>query len=301
MSGAVIAALILVQALFASLAITGKFVLPYVPAFALVVFRLVGGMLVFGVAHRRQQPRVLVPWPDRRRLMFVGFMGLAANQTAFLYGLKFTTAINATILVATIPVITAVIGIALGRERLTLLKFAGVVVAGAGTLWMIGPDRIALGHQAAVGNLWIEAGMLAYGAYLVFSRDLVRVYGSLASVTWIFVGGLLGVLPLGIVSLIRLDWSSVPTSAWWWSGWIVLGPTVGTYFLNLWALKRTTANVVAGFIYLQPIFAAIVAPMVLAGESLTSRALVAGIAIFIGLGCILRAEHLAHEMSAATP
>jgi len=44
---------------------------------------------------------------------------------------------------------------------------------------------------------------------------------------------------------------------------------------------------------------AAVAPLVLAGESLTGRAIGAGLAIFTGLGCILRAEHQALEASAA--
>lgn len=298
MSLGVVVALIVVQLLFASLAITGKFVLPFVPAIALVVFRLAGGALVFDLVRRRQ-PRVEIPRGDRWRLIGLGLLGLALNQTLFLFGLGHSTAINATILVATIPVLTAVIGVITGRERLTLLKIVGVAVAIAGTIWLIGPDRVAFDRGKALGNLTIELGMIAYAVYLVYSRDLVRKYGSLASVSLIFRGALVGILPLGLWALWQLDWGAVPTSAWWWTLWIVVGPTVGTYFLNLWALKRTTPNVVAGFIYLQPIFTAIVAPLVLVGEGLTSRAVGAGIAIFLGLGCILLAEHRAREGSAA--
>lgn len=297
MTWSVVGALVLVQLLFASLAITGKFVLPHVPAFALVMFRLSGGALVFALASRRQ--RVAVAWPDRWRLMGLGMLGLAANQTVFLYGLHLTTAINATILVATIPVLTSIICVVNGSERLTALKAAGVALAATGTVWLIGPDRVAFDHRTALGNFWIELGMVAYALYLVYSRGMVHRYGSLTAVAWIFAGGLLAVLPLGAVALARLDWAAVPPAAWWWSVWIVLGPTVGTYFLNLWSLRRTTANVVAGFIYLQPVFTAIVAPLVLAGERVTPRALVAGVGIFIGLACILRAEQLAREASAA--
>lgn len=298
MSAGVVIALVMVQVLFASLAITGKFVLPFVPALALVAFRLAGGAVVFEAVRRRQAP-VVIPRADRWRLIALGLLGLAINQALFLYGLRHSTAINATILVATIPVLTAMIGVVTGRERPTWLKLVGMATAIVGTVWLIGPDRLAFDRATALGNLSIELGMVAYALYLVYSRDLVRRHGSIPSVALIFSSAAIGFLPIGAWALWQLDWAAVPVAAWWWTLWIVIGPTVGTYFLNLWALKRTSSNVVAGFIYLQPLFTAAVAPLVLAGEALTTRAIGAGLAIFVGLACILRAEQQSLETSAA--
>lgn len=53
-------------------------------------------------------------------------LGIAANQALFLYGLKHTTAINATILVTTVPVFTVLGSVLIGREPASLLKFAGM-------------------------------------------------------------------------------------------------------------------------------------------------------------------------------
>jgi drug/metabolite transporter (DMT)-like permease len=47
---------------------------------------------------------------------------------------------------------------------------------------------------------------------------------------------------------------------------------------------------VAVYIYLQPIFAAAVAPLVLTGEHLALRTAVAGLSIFAGLGLVILAE-----------
>jgi drug/metabolite transporter (DMT)-like permease len=77
---------------------------------------------------------------------------------------------------------------------------------------------------------------------------------------------------------------------WWWVAYIVVFPTILTYLLNLWALKRVSSNMVAVYIYLQPIFAAAVAPLVLSGERLTTRAVAAALAIFTGLGMVILAE-----------
>jgi drug/metabolite transporter (DMT)-like permease len=53
---------------------------------------------------------------DLGRLAVLGMLGIAANQTLFLYGLQHTTAINATILVTTVPVFTVLGSVLTGRE-----------------------------------------------------------------------------------------------------------------------------------------------------------------------------------------
>ena len=75
-----------------------------------------------------------------------------------------------------------------------------------------------------------------------------------------------------------------------WVVYIVVFPTIVAYFLNIWALKRVSPNLVAVYIYLQPLFTALVAPAVLAGERVTTRAAIAGAAIFLGLALVILGE-----------
>jgi drug/metabolite transporter (DMT)-like permease len=102
-------------------------------------------------------------------------------------------------------------------------------------------------------------------------------------------------MPLGIPALWSADLTRVSNSIWALVGYIVVGPTIAAYFLNLWALRRVSSNTVASFIYLQPFLAAIVAPIVLPGESLSGRTVTAGLAIFAGLGLVIRAERAQHR------
>jgi drug/metabolite transporter (DMT)-like permease len=69
--------------------------------------------------------------------------------------------------------------------------------------------------------------------------------------------------------------------------YIVLVPTVGAYYLNAWALARVAPSTVAVYIYLQPLIAFIVAPLVLgAGESWSARTWIAAALIFAGVGIV---------------
>jgi drug/metabolite transporter (DMT)-like permease len=92
-----------------------------------------------------------------------------------------------------------------------------------------------------------------------------------------------------------MELSEIGGTVWLWVAYIVVFPTILTYLLNLWALKRVSSNMVAVYIYLQPLFAAAVAPLVLQGEQLTARAAAAGLAIFSGLALVILAERRQHR------
>jgi drug/metabolite transporter (DMT)-like permease len=283
-------ALVLVQLLFASLAIIGRFVLPVVPAGALVTCRILGAAAALVLVNTIRGG----PWiTDRRALLraaFAGWLGVTANQSLYLFGLQHSTAVNATILVTTAPVITVLGSLLLGLERPSPLKLAGIGLAALGALYLVDPARLSFSSGVAFGNLLILAGMTCYALYFLVSKPLVARYDSITASTHVMLFAALGILPIGIPALAGGQFHSVSPGIWWLVVYLVLGPTIAAYFLNLWALKRASSNTVASFMYLQPLFTAAVAPLVLPGESLTMRTIEAGLGIFVGLGLVIRSE-----------
>ena len=290
MALSVVLALVLVQVLFAGLAIAGRYVLPEVPAGLLITVRVVGAGLALALVNLlRGGPWVRDP-RDLRALAILGGLGIAANQSLFLFGLKNTTAINATILVTTVPVFTVLGSVLLRREPPSALKLLGIALAATGTIYLIGPDRITLAPDVALGNLLIVAGMICYAAYFLLAKPMMSRYDPVTVTTYVMLFAIVGVLPMGLLALRGFHAQSVPGPVWGWVAFIVIGPTILTYLLNIWALRRTSSNMVAAFIYLQPILTALVAPKVLRGEAVTARAAVAALAIFAGLATVIWAE-----------
>jgi drug/metabolite transporter (DMT)-like permease len=115
-------------------------------------------------------------------------------------------------------------------------------------------------------------------------------YDSITVSTYVMLFAIVGVLPLGLMALRSFDQGGVRAPVWGWVGYIVVGPTIFTYLLNIWALRRASSNMVAIFIYLQPLLTAAVAPLLLRGESITTRAVAAAGAIFAGLATVILAE-----------
>lgn len=284
------AVLVTVQVLFASLAIAGRFVLGTLPAPALIVCRTSGAALLLALLHWRRGGRWITDRRDLLELAGLGLLGIALNQSLFVIGLSHTTAINATILATLVPVLTVVGAIVLGRERPSARKLGGVALAFVGTVWLIGPDRISTEPEVALGNLLIVIGMTAYTAYFLFAGRMLAKYDAVTVTTHVMLAAALMTLPLGLGPLVQLNASAVPAPVWGWTLWIILGPTLLTYLLNIWALARVSSNVVAIYIYLQPILTMAVAPLLLSGERLTPRTLAAATLIFSGVLLVLRAE-----------
>ncbi len=287
---AVVLALILVQIIYASGVIVGKLVLPVVPAPVIVTLRMIIASVAFFVAHRVIRGTVPRPGSDWARFALLGVLGGAGNQLLILLGLTRTTAINAAILIPMIPIFTVVFGWILRLYRPGPLKWTGVAIAAVGTVYLIGPDRVSLAPDVALGNLLVLSGMAFNALAFLLAKDLLQRYPPVTVAFCLTLAGLLGVLPLGLSAAGDVQRAGLTSHLVFWLVYLVVFPTTVTYFLNLWSLRRASPTLVTSFIYLQPLFTTAVAPLVLEGEALTARIALAGLGIFAGVALVLLAE-----------
>jgi drug/metabolite transporter (DMT)-like permease len=280
-------ALIAVQVLFATWPIVGKIALRTVPSVALVGFRVAGAALTLLILGRLSGTLQTIETGDRPLLIVSSMLGLVLNQLLFTKGLSLTTAINATLLSTTIPVFTLLVGVVLGTDRATLRRLLGIALAAAGVLYLIGPGRAQFSSATRTGDLLIVSNSLCYGAYIAVSKDLMKRYNALSVITWIFVAGCVVTVPAGAVSLAHISLGSISWRVWLAILYIIVLPTAGAYYLNGWALARVPPSTVAVYVYLQPLIAFVVAPIIL-GESLSVRAVVASLLIFAGVLVVTR-------------
>lgn len=297
----VILALVLVQIIYASGVIVGKFVLPVVPAPVIVTLRMIVASIAFFIAHRALKgaaPRTARDWIW---FALLGVVGGAGNQLLVLLGLTRTTAINAAILIPMIPIFTVIFGWAFRRDFPSALKWAGVAVAAIGTVYLIGPDRVSLAPEVALGNVLVLLGMAFNALAFLLSKEMLKRYAPVTVAFCLTLAGLIGVFPIGLGAVDTVDRSGLTPHFLLWLAYLVVFPTTVTYFLNLWSLRRVSPTLVTSFIYLQPLFTTAVAPLVLQGERLTGRVAVAGLGIFMGVALVLLAEKRQSESGLTEP
>lgn len=280
-------ALITVQILFGTWPIFGKIVLQSMSTTNLMLCRLIGAALVLALIQRQLRPLLQMQFKDLSWLTLCSLVGVVGNQFIYLKGLSLTTVINTTLLSTTIPVFTLFVSIILGHDRPSLRRVIGIALAAAGVVYLVNPFRADLSAHNTIGNLLVALSSLLYATYIVISKDLFGRYGALNVITWIFVVGAIIAIPAGIYSLNGAQVHSLPLIVWLTIVFIVLFPTVGAYYLNAWALTKVTPSTVAIYIYMQPLFAFGVAPVLL-GERWTWRTVIAAFLIFTGVAIVTK-------------
>jgi len=276
-------ALLFVQLFFGTLPVFGKIAMREMEPFALAAFRALFGALFLSLAARAfsgPEPRQTLR--EKGEVALLSLLGVVANQVLFIAGLSLTTATHATLLVATVPVFTILVGLLSRRERPSPRRLLAVPIAFGGVLFLLDPANLSFRHGTFVGDLLVTLNSVAYAWFLVRARDVLVRRPALSFVSQAFRYGALPILLLALPGLSRLRPAELSGPALGSLVGVVLLGTVGSYALNAWALARTSASTTAFFIYVQPVFAGAFAFFAL-GEEPSPRIFGAAALIFAGV------------------
>jgi drug/metabolite transporter (DMT)-like permease len=202
------------------------------------------------------------------------------NQLSFVLALDSTTATTIGLLLGAIPIFTALLGLALGRERLRREFWIAAVISGVGvTLVAIGS-----GGDVSGGSLGILLGLATcatWAAYSVAVAPLMRTYTPLhVSAVVIPVAWVLIALS-GVPQTRDQDWA-LGWEVWALAVLATLGPLVLTNILWFRSLDRVGPSRATLAVNLQPFVAALLA-VVLLSEPLSLLQVLGGVLIATGL------------------
>ncbi len=206
------------------------------------------------------------------RLIVLGLLGNTAYQLCFIFGIARTSADNAALILATVPVWVALIGTIAGTEKVTTGGWLGVGLSLAGIgLIILGGQRQAqlhFGGATLLGDGLILGATLCWSLYTLISRRMLRDYSSIAVTTFSTVVGVIPLLLLAIPPLVQLDWTTISMTAWGaliFSG--VFGITLAYFFWN-YGVSRLGSAHTSLYSNLTPPLALLIAWLLL-GETLT--------------------------------
>jgi drug/metabolite transporter (DMT)-like permease len=224
-------------------------------------------------------------WSPRRDWLGVTGLGVlyfALFPILFNASLIFTTAARGALALSTLPLLTMVVGAALGSEALRLRKSIGVVVATLGVALALLSGLAAAPPDAWRGDLLMVAAALCMALYSIWSKPFIARSGPIPFTT-VSMG--VGALCLVLVSHWRGSFAPVAdfeVSQWLAAVYLGAFGAALTFYLWAFALERTTPTRVAISVTVNPITASLVGAMLL-DEPLRWN-LVAGIVtVFAGI------------------
>lgn len=227
------------------------------------------GSFRFGIGFALLLPVALLQgarWPARRDWPAVAGLGVlyfGLFPILFNASLISTTAARGALALSTLPLLTMVVGAALGSEALTARKSAGVMIAMFGVAIALLSGLTSAPPGAWRGDLLMVGAALCMALYSIWSKPFIARSGPIAFTT-IAMG--VGAACLILISCWRGSFAPVAYfGIQQWLAAVYLGAfgSALTFYLWAFALARTTPTRVAISVSVNPVTASLVGAILL--------------------------------------
>ena len=260
-----------------------KEVMPdYIEPLGFILVRVIGAVVLFWLCYALFYYEK-VKKGDLLKLAFCGLFGVAINQMLFFEGLNLTTPINAAVIMVSNPILVLLFGIVFATERFSTKKGIGVALGALGAIVLItNGGQLSLNKEHFCGNIMVFFNASSYAVYLVLVKTLMQKYKPITVISWVFLFGIIFVIPFGWSDFQAIQWATMPSGILWRVAFVVVGTTFLAYLFNIYGLKTLNPSTVSTYIYLQPVLASIVA-IIASSDSLDLTKICSTVLIFLGV------------------
>lgn len=198
-------------------------------------------------------------------------------------GLKFTSASNTGWIIGTAPIFMAILGYFYFKEKLSLSKISGIVIAFAGLIFLIGKGNpLEVDLIKNIGDWLVLLSSFTWGVYSIINKKISLDFSPLKTIFYLFIIMLILILPFNInkqniVSIINL-------SSLGWFNILFLGLLCSGVSYVIWAylLKEMSSVKVGAYLYIEP-FITFIGAWILLNEEITLSMLISGLVITFGV------------------
>ena len=276
-----ILALITAMLLWGSSFVALKLAFQYYDPMVVIFGRMLVGtlcMLLFMGRFRRAQYRK----GDIAQLLLLALFEPCLYFTFEATALTYTTAGQAGMITAMLPLMVAVAATLILGERITRRTLLGFVIAVCGAVWLsLGGRASENAPNPMLGNFLEFVAMVCATGYTIMAKKLSPRYGPLLMTAIQSSVGTLFFFPI-----MFLPPTTLPT-AFNWGGVVAilyLGAfvTMGAYFFYNYGISRIPASQASAFVNLIPVFCVLLGRVVL-GETFTGGQYAASIVVLAGV------------------
>ncbi len=254
----------------------------YISPMGLVFFRVLTALIIFTVFHLIFV-KEKIDKKDIPKIILVSLFGIVINQSFFIIGLKHTVPINAALLLTVVPILVFVFSVILLKEKISISKIIGVLIAFSGVLLIIlNKGNLQFTYSNMKGDILVFLNSVSYALYLVMVKPLLKKYNPLTITKWIFFFGMIFIMPLGIKGALNAHWQLFDAKVWMAFVYVLVFTTLLAYLFNIIALSRVNPSVVGVYVYLQPVLATFVA-LIIGKDSISALKIVSAVLIFAGV------------------
>jgi drug/metabolite transporter (DMT)-like permease len=243
--------------------------------FCLLPFVVVSGQ------RMRFAPRDVIP------IALLGITQFGILIALLNFGLRFIPSARAALIFALFPLLTMLIAAALGQERLSAAKSAGVALTIAGVALALGEKAVTTSNAPMqwIGETAVFASAFSGALCSVLYRPYLRRYPTLPVSAFAMLASVAFLALLAAGEGFFAGFPRFTAGGWLAVAFIGVSSGIG-YFLWLWALNHASPTRVTVFLALSPITAAVLGAALL-GEPVSAT-------VLAGLGLVALGLWVAH-------
>ncbi|MDQ0813632.1 drug/metabolite transporter (DMT)-like permease [Streptomyces sp. B3I7] len=234
---------------------------------------------------------------QRRRLHLSGFLGITVYFVLENVGVDMSTASDASLIVATYPLMTMLLELLTPRARMPWTRVTGVLLATVGAFLVVRNGAETGGGSRWVGDVLLLLGGLAWAGYNILGKRASAGQNALSVTYYQTLAGAAGFL---LASLLEArDWHLPDATASALVVHLAVACSVGGFLLYNYGLRRMPSSVAVNILNLVPVFG-VAGAVVLNGESIHLAQAAGGVVIIAGvaLGMVERGGRTPAEREA---
>jgi drug/metabolite transporter (DMT)-like permease len=248
--------------------------------FVVVCIVLIAILIIWSKQFSPIQKKDILP------IFLLGFFGVMVYHFGLNYGEQYISPGAASLIIATIPVIIIILAIIFLKEKLTLKKLSGIVLALCGvliiSLWGTKDASIEINYVFGAVAVFIAAFMGAL--YTIAGKKLLERYTALSLTVYAMLLGSIGLIPFLSTSLIE-EVSTMSMNSLIAIIFLGVCSTVIGYIIWYVALEIKTASEISVYLYAIPVISTILSYR-LFGDEITLLFVLGGILVIVGLAVV---------------
>ncbi len=262
-----------------------KFAYTTYPPITLAVVRFVVATLILGALTLLPQNRVRLEKKDIFTVVICGLTGIMLYAVLQNIAMQWTSASNATLIIASYPVITLLLETLIYKTKLSVIKIVGILVAIGGVVILSYIRADARQSGELLGSILLIIAGVVWAVYNFRTKKVINRYPPITLLFYTTLFGTIFMLPMALIE--RGQWQ--PPTLLSFSMMLFLGVfcSVVAFLLYNRGLKTMAASSVTSMLNLVPIFGVFFS-YILLGEEVTLRKFVGGAIVILGVMLSLR-------------
>lgn len=217
---------------------------------------------------------------DMKTIALSGLLGVTLYFAAENIGVKYTSASNASLIIASYPAITALFEFIIYRIKPGIKKSFGIALAFAGIAILAFTQDNATNPKVLIGNIILIATGIIWTFYNFTTRSVANKYSPVTLSFYQMLFGTIFFIPLVFIEQGSIG--TITTSGVLAMIYLACGCSVAAFLLYNFGLRKLTAATSVSLMNLIPIFGLILSALIL-HETISAKQIASGIIVILGV------------------